>query len=480
MDELEFDILETCAFIKSGSHAIVALQFPDELLTAAARVSRLIQQHLCSYQCKLFVLADSAYNPLGTDEVAAKHGRADCIIHYGFASLVVPSSLPAFFVFPKAPVLFPPLSDSEAIRSDLIELRAKSLSRQLVEEILTTFPDDQATDILILLDQSYEHARPTLVKAVQEVVTDQGPSNRSIRFTEPPQRHLVPGSQAPSLNHQVQSSSGSKEARVWLGPMESPALQAAQLKEGSKSTRWLCCNAEAEGSSVRLVVNKGTVEATRTLLKRRYYLVEKAKQANIVGILVGTLSSQDFREIISLIRRLARQAGKKTYTITVGKPNPAKLANFPELEVFVMVADPLGFLFDSKPFLAPIISPAEAALAFTGRSLDLEAPYSFDFKELLEEAAANNFWAPQLQEEEGEAIEEGALVQMTESFSTGSSLVPRSKNEMAVHNAAEYLNLKRGYKGLETPLTGAAVLEPSEAVMGRSGRAACYQEEGNC
>jgi diphthamide biosynthesis enzyme Dph1/Dph2-like protein len=275
MDELEFDVQETCEFIKSGSHAIVALQFPDELLTAAARVSRLIQQHLRSYQCKLFVLADSAYNPLGTDEVAAKHGRADCIIHYGFASLVVPSSLPAFFVFPKAPVLFPPLSDSESIRSDLIESRAKSLSRKLVEEIQTAFPDDEATDIFILLDQSYEHARFTLVESIQEVVAERGPSNRSIRFSETPQRHLVPGSQAPSLNHQMQSSPGSKEGRVWLGPMESPALQAAQLKEGSKSTRWLCCDAETEGSSVRLVVNKGTVEATLTLLKRRYYQVRR-------------------------------------------------------------------------------------------------------------------------------------------------------------------------------------------------------------
>jgi diphthamide biosynthesis protein 2 len=32
----------------------------------------------------------------------------------------------------------------------------------------------------------------------------------------------------------------------------------------------------------------------------------------------------------------------------MGNPNPAKLANFPEVDVFVMIADPLGFLLDSK------------------------------------------------------------------------------------------------------------------------------------
>jgi Putative diphthamide synthesis protein len=42
------------------------------------------------------------------------------------------------------------------------------------------------------------------------------------------------------------------------------------------------------------------------------------------------------------------RAGKKSYTFLMGKPNPAKLANFPEVEVFVLVADPDGLILDSK------------------------------------------------------------------------------------------------------------------------------------
>lgn len=41
-------------------------------------------------------------------------------------------------------------------------------------------------------------------------------------------------------------------------------------------------------------------------------------------------------------------AGKKTYTFLMGKPNPTKLANFPEVEIFVLVADPEGLILDSK------------------------------------------------------------------------------------------------------------------------------------
>lgn len=58
------------------------------------------------------------------------------------------------------------------------------------------------------------------------------------------------------------------------------------------------------------------------------------------GILVGTLGVAGFLQAAERIRGLAQAAGKKTYTILMGKPSPAKLANFPEVEVFVLVADP--------------------------------------------------------------------------------------------------------------------------------------------
>ena len=48
---------------------------------------------------------------------------------------------------------------------------------------------------------------------------------------------------------------------------------------------------------------------------------------------VGTLACAGFREAIALVRSSAQRAGKKTYTLVMGKPNPAKLANFPEVSV---------------------------------------------------------------------------------------------------------------------------------------------------
>jgi diphthamide biosynthesis protein 2 len=69
----------------------------------------------------------------------------------------------------------------------------------------------------------------------------------------------------------------------------------------------------------------------RRILKRRYYLVEKAKDANIIGILVGTLGVAGYLHMIHHMQALISAAGKKSYILAMGRPNPAKLANFPEV-----------------------------------------------------------------------------------------------------------------------------------------------------
>lgn len=55
--------------------------------------------------------------------------------------------------------------------------------------------------------------------------------------------------------------------------------------------------------------------------------------------------------------------GKKSYTIVVGKLNTAKLANFMEVDIFVLVGCPENTLVDSTQYYKPIITPYEMELA---------------------------------------------------------------------------------------------------------------------
>ena len=59
----------------------------------------------------------------------------------------------------------------------------------------------------------------------------------------------------------------------------------------------------------------------------------QARDASIVGVLVGTLGAAGYGDAVAALRAAAAAAGKKSYTLLVGKPSPAKLANFPEIEV---------------------------------------------------------------------------------------------------------------------------------------------------
>jgi diphthamide biosynthesis protein 2 len=95
-------------------------------------------------------------------------------------------------------------------------------------------------------------------------------------------------------------------------------------------------------------------------------MVEKTKDASRIGILVGTLGASRYGTIINQIRDTVKAAGKKVYIFLLGKPNVPKLANFPEIDVFVLVACPENSLLDSKDFLQPIITPFELDVALNG------------------------------------------------------------------------------------------------------------------
>eukprot|EP01132_Coremiostelium_polycephalum_P007458 gene7458-9164_t len=77
-------------------------------------------------------------------------------------------------------------------------------------------------------------------------------------------------------------------------------------------------------------------------LMRRYHISEKCKDSSIIGIVVATLA-------------------------VVGRLNVPKLANFSEIDIFVIVACPENTIIDSKDFFKPIATPFELNLALRGK-----------------------------------------------------------------------------------------------------------------
>jgi diphthamide biosynthesis protein 2 len=105
------------------------------------------------------------------------------------------------------------------------------------------------------------------------------------------------------------------------------------------------------------------------LMSQRYRMVEAIRSASTLGILAGTLGVDRHVEVIETLRSLINDAGKTSYTVLVGKPNPAKLGNFPEVDVFILVACPESTLLDDElaaTFPRPVATPHEAIVALNG------------------------------------------------------------------------------------------------------------------
>ncbi len=74
-------------------------------------------------------------------------------------------------------------------------------------------------------------------------------------------------------------------------------------------------------------------------------------------------TAADYLAALTHMKRLVRAAGKRCYVFVVGKLNAPKLANFQEIELFVLLACAEHSLVDSKEFFRPLITPFELHLA---------------------------------------------------------------------------------------------------------------------
>ncbi|KAF8198380.1 diphthamide biosynthesis protein [Mycena galopus ATCC 62051] len=323
-----YDIERTIAEIIAGDYKRVALQFPDELLHDSVPIYRRLKAGI-GLGRELYVLADTSYGSCCVDEVAAQHVDADAMVHYGYACMSQTSRLPVIYVFGKKPI------DTEDCA-------------QCVARVF------EGTSTLLRYDVAYTHQAESIAAALRQAL------NVPISPPHP-------------------------------DPSETPPEATSIIYIGGESlglTNLLITHSTCSVYSYDPVAKSARLESSRTnrLLMRRYATVQKARDADVFGILVGTLGVASYLPLIKHIRALLARSHKKSYTISVGKLNSSKLANFAEIECFVLVACPENSLVESRDFMRPIITPFELEVAlqaeqsWTGR-------YVLDFEKLLAESS---------------------------------------------------------------------------------------------
>ncbi|XP_077227933.1 diphthamide synthesis DPH2 family protein [Tasmannia lanceolata] len=523
-----YEITRTADFIQSKNFTRVALQFPDELLKDSTRVASALRAELRSRiesdaeessdlrDVGIFVMADTTYGSCCVDEVGASHVDADCVVHYGHTCLSPTSTLPVLFVFGKASI------DVYACVESLWDCLSTS-----------------DKPVMVLFGLEYAHAVESIkesmtVKSLRSCTSNLQPHYAGIRCSvmNPLEDNKIYNGQFGSFNDpasdgdllkcfDTSKSQESDYCRQINSSISSTSYSLGglilNLPEGHKIKDyllfWIGSDNPAFANVVLTfndceIVRYDAVENSlvkdlshqKRILKRRYYLVEKAKDANIVGILVGTLGVAGYLHMIGQMKELIKAAGKKAYTLVMGRPNPAKLANFPECDVFIFVSCAQTALLDSKEFLAPVITPFEATLAFSRGSQwtgayvmefqDLMAP-SLEVSNITEEARFSFIGGGYVEDfelqgksiqadrillqEKGEEHKERDLVlaeAAQKALKVGDTPLPIFIKGTA-KSGAEYF-ATRTYHGLEMPREK---LPARSVVIGRTGKASGYDDE---
>ncbi|GFR93459.1 2-(3-amino-3-carboxypropyl)histidine synthase subunit 2 [Elysia marginata] len=460
-----YEIERSVAWIQHSNFSMIALQFPDSLLVDAPSVAKEIQNHLP--KVSVFILGDTSYGSCCVDEVGAQHYKADCVIHFGSACLSPTTRLPVLYVFGRASI---DINDCVSKVQEAVEQDAR------VVLVYNTTYSYAADDVYSKLKA---HFKDFVLSKLLDPST-----SVSTGGTQPAPNHAdaILNSQnqdnatlckcgrriSLALNTNIQDYSF-----LFIGASDCPTL-VNMMMTFNKNVFFTYDPSKA--SCV-----KESVNINRALMKR-YYLVERAKDANIVGIVAGTLGVAKYKDIIDHLKALLKSAGKKSYTFVVGKLNPAKLANFAEVDLYVLVACPESCLLDQAEFYRPVVSPLEIEMACNS-ARDWTGEYSTDFRDLL---PGGSMYIKSTPFNESEATDVSLINNKIRTLgvmngpdvgdAAQQTVAIRSNLTMAVNtaqNAGEFF-AGRSWQGLERKLGETPVVMATE---GQVGIAASYNNE---
>ena len=427
----------------------VALQFPDSLLPDAPNVCWAMEQALSNNNSKpalVFALGDTTFGPCCPDEVAALHLTADVLVHYGHACLSPAQQLPVLYSFG--------ITDIDVA--------------VCVNTILEESKKDHVKQILLLYEVRYHHAMEEVQRQLIEqgdlrVVTGQIPQpccqskreeetlDKQHNKTLMRQIFVVGGLEIPtdvdlSTYTLVFIGDAASSSRQYVNTM----LRFLTYPNGPRSIWTFSPSTQSLETSLPPYL--------RRQLNRRFFLTQKARDASCYGILVGTLSQKHFTSVVSSLRQVIQDAGRASYTFAVGKVNAAKLANFAEIDCYVLVAcGENSLLEDERDLHVPVITPLELDMALGNTDWGV---YSLDYNDFLEMSQTRQ---GKIRNDDGEVDDDADAPYF--SLATGKYMDTKKdtgdidlqalpgKGQVIVHQskAAEFLK-QREFKGLETAI----------------------------
>ncbi|KAK7961834.1 diphthamide biosynthesis protein [Apiospora aurea] len=375
-----YEISRTAAEIAERGWRRVALQFPDAMLPDGPRVLALLEKELAKLpsrpvvvadeetkekntteqpletdlttqsestkaeiqETRLCILADTSYSACCVDEIAAEHADAEGVVHYGRSCLSPTSRLPVIYVFTQQKL------DYDAI----------------VEYFEKEFPEMDSKVVIVADVMFQQHVTPVCGRLRDRGYTGVvGTEIVRDPVASIPNRKIISEERSTESSGQEDNKSEVDLSAYHLFHISTPATSLLLTLSSRLASLRIYPTPDSPYSKSSDIIDPSSAPG---LLRRRYGLVVRFASASIIGILVNTLSVKNYLPTIALLKDQIAAAGKKSYTIVVGKLNPAKLANFAEMDGWVVVGCWESGLVESDGMYKPVITPFELALALAG------------------------------------------------------------------------------------------------------------------
>ncbi|KNC29690.1 hypothetical protein FF38_05068 [Lucilia cuprina] len=350
-------------WICKNGYKKVCLQFPDSYLKHSDAIASNIKKAVLTSlegdkDFKVFILADTSYGSCCVDEIAAAHVDADSVVHFGNACRSKVSRLPVYYSFPQFEIDLPKFYD-----------------------YLTMFGQNAKDQIVtIYFDIGYHHLFEKCKEELKNILKsfDSKEVNIVCYCGNTFGKLLESGEIITMFNDYDKHVNELDETRVCLF-VGGDNQRFFNLSLSSKAAKWFIYDASSGRGSEKNPL-------TANYIRRRYYYIEKCKDAVTLGLIVATLTADGYLDVVKRLQMMAKSRGIKTQIISVGRINPAKLANFLEIDCFVLIGCAFNNMFESKEFYKPVVSVFEAEMALNP-AWHMRYPESYvtDFKELLPE-----------------------------------------------------------------------------------------------
>ncbi|XP_045466487.1 2-(3-amino-3-carboxypropyl)histidine synthase subunit 2 [Harmonia axyridis] len=323
-----YEINRCISWIRTNNFKRVCLQFPDHLLPDSSEVAFKLQEALNQ---PVYIMGDTAYESCCLDYIAAGHINADAIIHFGA------------ICFSQSANKLPHLNIYEKYYID-VEHLGKTIESFLIEA--------NNNEVFLLIDTPFIHEIARIRQLALNMV--------NVKVLQ--------------LDMDIDYSKSG--LYIFIG------------NNNKKMENIIFSLDERNLYQYDPTVSNGFIadfKENPVILRRRYYLSEKIKDSQTFGIVMGTLAIDNYLKVLNRMKTLLKLNGKKFYVLSVGKISVAKLANFPEMDIFVVITCAMNEVYDSKEFYKPIVTPFDVEKAFNLKSTSLK--FTYDYNSFLNEVS---------------------------------------------------------------------------------------------